>query len=156
MTRVDTEQTLKFVTQLWPRIDWHPDVRRAFALHLLRLPLTYAQAKEELLQVRLSSPYQTCQPSDLLGPLEAVAKRTERSGFSPDVQAESKLVTAYKRSDPAGFSALCEELHRAVPSTPPHYRDVPSAYCEWPVSRAWLAAQIRQRGLLVGGTDDPR
>lgn len=145
MSPRDTRATLATVKELWPKIDWHPDVRHEFARRVASLPIDYAQAQAVLLNVRLTKPFKSCEPSDLLGPLMAAAKPAERvGGRTPSIDAEMHNVKAFQQADPVGFRALCEELHLAEPRTPTHYRAAPSGYWEWPVSRAWLAARIRQ------------
>lgn len=140
MNRSDTESVLKKVEELWPGIDWPADVRTEFARRVAQLPITREQANSVLVNVRLSKPFRTCEPSDLLGPLRAVAQPAATEQI--DSGCEAEIVRRAFETEPDAFRNLCNELHAEIPRTPPHFRDAPHTYWMWPTSRKWLAKRI--------------
>lgn len=141
MTRNDADAVLSKVTDFWPKIDWPPDVRREFARRVANLPIERGQALAAMLNVRMSKPFRTCEPSDLLGPLEAVARPSASRGGSGGADNE-RIVKAELNRDSEAFQALCEELHRAMPNVPAHYRQARQGYWMYPPARDWLAARL--------------
>jgi len=142
MTRSDAEQILAKIREYWPRIDWPQDIRAEFTRRLAYFSIDREQALAVLLNVRMSKPYKTCEPSDLLNPLSEVAAPKSVGGASAD--AEERVVREFWRARDDDFRTLCEELHDQEPRTPPHYRDAPECYLQWPVSRRWLARRIQE------------
>lgn len=71
MNQSDKSATIEKIATLWPKADWPKDVQVEFGRRLESLPIDSDQAHAALVNLRMSSKYQTVQPSEVLGALHA-------------------------------------------------------------------------------------
>ncbi|MBS0186694.1 MAG: hypothetical protein JSS51_01410 [Planctomycetes bacterium] len=141
------KDTLSLIVRLYPNTNWPPELQKEFARRLKSIDITGAQAEAAIVSMRMSKPFQSVQPCDLLDAVSgAEAKGGTGSADDRSLPDDRAFLNRVLQSDREMYTRFASELHREM-AIPPHYRDAPQSYAIWPKTCQRLAAKLRAAGV---------